>query len=149
MARAKFPDHWGEQPKMQTRDIRPLPGNFGMGSSTLHGWINSKMAEDEANGLPVADGGTPGSFGAPPQRAPNPFANNNAASAMLGPNVGPWPEMIGRDGEEAIAELKVLHPNHSFALMLPGRMATADHRMDRVRVQVDEEGKVHTAPRCG
>ena len=24
-----FPDHWGEPPALQTRDLRPLPGGYG------------------------------------------------------------------------------------------------------------------------
>lgn len=30
-----FPKHWGDPPRIQTRDLRPLPGGFGKGSSTL------------------------------------------------------------------------------------------------------------------
>ena len=33
--RGKYPTHWGEQPQIQTRDIRELPAGFGQGSSTL------------------------------------------------------------------------------------------------------------------
>ena len=34
-----FPPHWGRPPAIQTKDIRPLPGGFGMGSSTLAHWV--------------------------------------------------------------------------------------------------------------
>ncbi len=30
-----FPDHWGEPPALQTRDLRPLPGGYGRGSFDL------------------------------------------------------------------------------------------------------------------
>ena len=34
-AQKRFPSHWGKPPEIQVRDYRPLPGGFGMGSSTL------------------------------------------------------------------------------------------------------------------
>ena len=48
--RPRFPLHWGNPPDIQTKDYRPLPGNFGMGSSTLANWIKDKIAEDKENG---------------------------------------------------------------------------------------------------
>ena len=48
--RPRFPLHWGKPPAIQTKDYRPLPGNFGMGSSTLANWIKDKIAEDKENG---------------------------------------------------------------------------------------------------
>ena len=44
-----FPLHWGSPPSEQTRDLRELPNNYGMGSSTLASWINSMMAVDWGN----------------------------------------------------------------------------------------------------
>ena len=44
--RGKYPDHWGEQPQIQTRDIRDLPAGFGQGSSTLAKWIQEHIDED-------------------------------------------------------------------------------------------------------
>jgi hypothetical protein len=41
-----FPLHWGKPPAVQTRDIRPLPGGFGMGSSTLANWIKDNIKKD-------------------------------------------------------------------------------------------------------
>ena len=41
-----FPEHWGQAPAMQTRDLRPLPAGFGQGSSTLARWIEQKIDED-------------------------------------------------------------------------------------------------------
>jgi len=50
MARAElkkdFPAHWGEPPKIQTRDYRPLPEGYGFGSSTLANWITTNLARD-------------------------------------------------------------------------------------------------------
>ena len=47
----KFPAHWGEPPALQTRDLRPLPGGYGQGSSTLAKWIGTNLKNDEKNGL--------------------------------------------------------------------------------------------------
>jgi hypothetical protein len=41
-----FPAHWGEPPKIQTRDYRELPGGYGNGSSTLAKWIEANLAKD-------------------------------------------------------------------------------------------------------
>ena len=45
----EFPAHWGEPPAIQTRDLRPLPGGYGQGSSTLANWIKSNLKKDEKN----------------------------------------------------------------------------------------------------
>ena len=50
----KFPSHWGNPPVLQTRDIRPLPGGFGTGSSTLAGWISDNLKRDEIS-VPIID----------------------------------------------------------------------------------------------
>jgi len=42
--KSRFPAHWGEPPKLQTRDLRPLPGGYGRGSGTLAKWIKENMA---------------------------------------------------------------------------------------------------------
>lgn len=42
-----FPKHWGAPPKLQTKDLRPLPGGFGLGSGTLVKWISENLARDE------------------------------------------------------------------------------------------------------
>ena len=39
--------HWGLPPKCQTRDLRQLPGGYGMGSGTLANWIDNNMKLDE------------------------------------------------------------------------------------------------------
>ena len=48
----QYPAHWGEPPRRQTRDLRPLPEPFGgMGSGTLARWIGEKQAADAAGGV--------------------------------------------------------------------------------------------------
>lgn len=44
-----FPAHWGAPPAIQTRDLRPLPGGYGMGSGTLASWIQKNLDEDAKN----------------------------------------------------------------------------------------------------
>jgi hypothetical protein len=44
----QFPAHWGEPPAIQTRDLRPLPGGYGQGSSTLAKWIQDNLDKDAA-----------------------------------------------------------------------------------------------------
>ena len=41
-----FPAHWGEPPRIQTRDLRPLPGGYGQGSGTLAKWIQMNLDKD-------------------------------------------------------------------------------------------------------
>ncbi len=43
-----FPRHWGEPPRVETRDVRPLPAGYGQGSSTLERWITKHRQEDFA-----------------------------------------------------------------------------------------------------
>jgi hypothetical protein len=47
IGRKPFPKHWGAPPRLQTKDLRPLPGGYGMGSSTLAGWIKKNMERDK------------------------------------------------------------------------------------------------------
>ena len=46
-ARKVFPKHWGDPPRRQTRDLRPLPGGYGMGSGTLAKWIKENLDRDK------------------------------------------------------------------------------------------------------
>ena len=49
-AKKPYPKHWGKPPLRQTRDLRPLPGGYGRGSSTLANWIKQKMEQDRNRG---------------------------------------------------------------------------------------------------
>jgi len=50
VAAPDFPKHWGEPPRIQTRDYRPLPAGYGFGSSTLGRWIQQNLDRDAAGG---------------------------------------------------------------------------------------------------
>lgn len=43
----QYPEHWGQPPQIQTRDLVPLPGGYGRGSSTLAKWIEKNLAKDQ------------------------------------------------------------------------------------------------------
>ncbi|HIL25677.1 MAG TPA: hypothetical protein EYG19_09815 [Verrucomicrobia bacterium] len=51
--RKAFPKHWGAPPRLQTKDLRPLPGGYGLGSSTVAKWIQKNLDKDAKNGVPV------------------------------------------------------------------------------------------------
>ncbi len=53
VAKKAYPKHWGAPPRLQTKDLRPLPGGYGLGSSTLAGWIQKNMDNDAKNDVPA------------------------------------------------------------------------------------------------
>jgi len=58
-AQQQYPAEWGPPPVAQTRDLVPLPGGYGMGSSTLARWIGQHMALSRERDL-LKQGGGPG-----------------------------------------------------------------------------------------
>lgn len=69
---SRFPERWGPEPVMQTRDYRELPGGYGFGSGTLAKWIEANMAKDAEAGVEVEDLDETGeTLGAAPGPAPN------------------------------------------------------------------------------
>ncbi len=54
-----YPEHWGDPPLAQTRDLRPLPGGYGRGSSTLARWIQRNLDQDAAARTGAEDPKTP------------------------------------------------------------------------------------------
>ena len=116
---SRFPEHWGEPPAMQTRDLRELPGGYGMGSGTLAAWITEKMSA----GAVSAGGGL--------------------AKGEWPELVG----MDGEAAVETIkAERPDLAQVMTFE---EGGMVTMDWREDRVRVFVNGTGQVSIPPACG
>jgi hypothetical protein len=45
--RKAFPKHWGNPPRRQTRDRRPLPDGYGTGSGKLAKWIQENLDRDK------------------------------------------------------------------------------------------------------
>ena len=61
-----------------------------------------------------------------------------------------WPELVGKNGEEAVAAIKAERPDLAQVIAMPDdSMMTMDMREDRVRVMCDKEGNVSSPPRCG
>ena len=52
----EFPAHWGDPPKVGTRDLRPLPGGYGRGSGTLAKWIQANLDKDSTEAKRGAGG---------------------------------------------------------------------------------------------
>jgi predicted secreted protein len=52
VAKKAYPKHWGAPPRLQTKDLRPLPGGYGLGSSTLAKWIQQNLDKDAKNRIP-------------------------------------------------------------------------------------------------
>ena len=47
-----YPAHWGAPPRLQTRDLRLLPGGYGRGSGTLARWIQQNLDNDAKKNTP-------------------------------------------------------------------------------------------------
>jgi ABC-type glycerol-3-phosphate transport system substrate-binding protein len=71
----------------------------------------------------------------------------SATSTMTQPNS--FPELVGLPGEEAKADLEKKYPNLSVVVVPDGSPVTMDYRDDRVRIFINDEGKVGYPPRIG
>ncbi|PHT46182.1 Subtilisin-chymotrypsin inhibitor-2B [Capsicum baccatum] len=60
-----------------------------------------------------------------------------------------WPELLGVTAEEAEKKIKEEKPELKIYIVPPKSMVTMDYRLDRVRLFVDESGKVAQVPRLG
>ncbi|KAK6164529.1 hypothetical protein DH2020_001393 [Rehmannia glutinosa] len=60
-----------------------------------------------------------------------------------------WPELVGRNGEEAAAVIENENQNVNAIVLKDGTPVTADFRCDRVRVWVNDYGVVIRAPTIG
>lgn len=68
------------------------------------------------------------------------------------PNPNPkreWPELVGLTGEEAEKKIKEEKAGAHVQLVQSSCFLTMDYREDRVRVYLDESGKVERPPRIG
>lgn len=43
-----FPSHWGDPPRIQTKDLQDWPEGYGRGSGTLKAWIDKMLQKDGA-----------------------------------------------------------------------------------------------------
>ena len=60
-----------------------------------------------------------------------------------------WPELVGLNGEEAEKRVKHDDPTVQTQIIEEDMMYTADYRLDRVRIFVDNAGKVSRPPKRG
>lgn len=65
------------------------------------------------------------------------------------PSKTEWPELVGKDGEEAKAKILEEFPKLTVFTVKVGSMVTMDYRMDRVRVWVNASGVVARLPKVG
>jgi len=57
---------------------------------------------------------------------------------------------VGKDGDEAAEEIQQENPDiKKVEIIRPGEASTGDYREDRVRINVDENNKVVSAPQIG
>ncbi|GMH85691.1 hypothetical protein TrVE_jg6372 [Triparma verrucosa] len=120
-----FPPHWGPPPSLQTRDIRPLPPPYGLGSSTLLSWITSNLSKDASAEEEVR----------------NPVIVLESSP--------PFNSLIGSRIDDAIVKLEDTFNDYVVQKIPEGSMVTMDYRVDRIRVFYDESGKVVGAPNVG
>ena len=141
MIRPTFPTHWGTPPKIQTRDYVQLPGDYGRGSGTLRNWILKKMEEDRQQGVGAA-------AAAEEEASSGAFEDDEAANRSSSPA---WPEkdMVGWIGEDAKAAILAEQSTLRVIIVPQDSMLTMDYSEDRVRILVDENGKVVRQPRIG
>ncbi|CAF0879033.1 unnamed protein product [Rotaria sp. Silwood1] len=57
-----------------------------------------------------------------------------------------WPDLVGKDGKEAVEIIKRDTGFTQVHVVPPNAMVTMDYRLDRVRVHVNEQGKVAYPP---
>jgi len=86
----RFPGHWGNPPRMQTKDLRELPGGYGMGSGTMAHWIQEHLDEDAHAGarpapelVPEGQPGVHSVFNAPRCGGVNPVAEVSAHETAI------------------------------------------------------------------
>ena len=136
-----FPSHWGQPPLRQTRDYVELPNPYGFGSGTLRKWIEEKLAEDNI----ANDGGTVSTTRSAVDETTQ-DTNNKLQQ---------WPELnlVGSTGEDAkfaiLAATTTKEEEMNVFILPEDSMVTMDYRTDRVRIFVNEEGKVVRQPKIG
>ncbi|CAF0816021.1 unnamed protein product [Adineta steineri] len=66
-------------------------------------------------------------------------------------NTGPrqWPHLVGRSPQEAVQVIRRDTGLTNIQIMQPDMMGTMDYRTDRVRIQVDQYGRVSSPPTIG
>ena len=66
-----------------------------------------------------------------------------------GEEKGSWPALVGLPAEGAVETIKRENPLLKIFVLKEGTPVTRDFRRDRIRIWVDEEGKVVRSPQIG
>ncbi|KAJ8563176.1 hypothetical protein K7X08_031628 [Anisodus acutangulus] len=98
------------------------------------------MAEEDAKKLPDE---------LPKESSPAPLPILDWSNPPPPPGKMSWPELLGVTVEEAEMKIKEEKPELKIHIIPPNSMVTMDYRLDRVRLFVDESGKVAQEPRLG
>lgn len=80
------------------------------------------------------------------------FAGGHANHGRIGIHSaldGRWPDLVGRDAEEAKTHILTERPNLNVQIVGSGMMTTMDYNTNRVRLFVNEERKVVKCPTIG
>ena len=125
-ANRTFPAHWGQPPRMQTRDLRQWPGGYGRGSGTVATWIQAKMDQDTRTHTHA-------------------HAHAHALKPKMKKNA--WPELVGMDSNAAKAIVQAEGGVRQVHCIPEGSMVTCDVSADRVRIFTTADGIVASTPR--
>jgi len=60
-----------------------------------------------------------------------------------------WPELVGKTGDEAKEAVKHDRPDVNVEVLNEKSPTTMDYRVDRVRIFINDEGKVVGPPQTG
>ncbi len=111
----RFPAHWGAPPKIQTRDIVPLPHNYGNGSSTLRNWIQKNLDQDAQK---KGAENTPAKKPAPSQRSLKIPASEIPTKGGFYLDQGKWLAIDPAKNQKAHTTLAFPYPSGKYHLTL-------------------------------
>ena len=60
-----------------------------------------------------------------------------------------WAHLVGKSADEAMSHIQAERPELKVLIVPKGSMVTADVRLDRVRLFVNDDGTVAKKPRIG
>jgi hypothetical protein len=128
-------------------------------SEMTHGWVPRGNLSDPAveTGVDMAmkasidyfarfmadGGGSPEAGSCAPDEPPPP------APRLPNPGAMKWEEAVNMLADDARAMILRDRPNLQVVVVPEGSMVTKDHRMDRVRIFVNPQGRVARAPKLG
>jgi len=157
-----FPKSWGQVPKKQTRDLRPLPGGYGQGSGTLAKWTAKNLAHKAAPApQPSPKKATPEPKPTAEEREPlqPPRHPDGDASVSITGNLRQWnPLTLTLDGpfaheldnepnpfRDLALTVTFTHESGEFEYHVPGYFAT-DGNSAETSAQSGTKWRAHLSP---